>query len=67
MGVKHPLTINCQKIIKDTKRGGLKKTKKARSEEEETRKAGENMVTEDRLRCANIGSVCYSSIKPYLS
>ena len=22
MGVKHPLTINCQKIIKDTKRGG---------------------------------------------
>ena len=25
------------------------------------------MVTKDRLRCENIGSVFYSSIKPYLS
>ena len=25
------------------------------------------MVTEDRLRCENIGSVFYSGIKPYLS
>ena len=49
------------------KEGGLKKVKKAGREEEETEKAGENMVTEDRLRCANIGSLFYSSIKPYLS
>ena len=25
---------------------------------------GENVVTENRLRCENIGSVFYSSIKP---
>ena len=61
--------MNCLKIIKDTKRRGLKKAKKAGREEEETEKAGEKMVTltEDRLRCENIGSVFYSSIKPYLS
>ena len=43
--------------MKDTKRGGLKKVKKAGREEEETEKAGENIMTEDRLRCKNIGSV----------
>ena len=43
--------------------GGLKKLgKKAGREEKETEKAGENMVTKDRLRCENIGSVFYSSI-----
>ena len=41
---------------------------KTGSEEEETEKAGENMMTKDSLRCENIGSVFYSSInKPYLS
>ena len=45
--------------------GELKKVKKAGREEEETEKAGENMVTKDRLRCENIGSVFYSSIKPW--
>ena len=50
------------------KEGGLKKALKiAGKEEEETEKTGENMVTEDRLRCENIGSLFYSSIKPYLS
>ena len=46
---------------------GAKKATKAGREEEETEKAGENMVTRDRLRCENIGSVFYSSNKPYLS
>ena len=41
--------------------------KKAGKEEEETEKAGKNMVTKDRLRYENIGSVFYSSNKPYLS
>ena len=41
---------------------GAEKAKKAGREEEETEKAGENMVTKDRSRCENIGSVFYSSI-----
>ena len=64
MGVKHPLgTI--QRLLKTQKDGGWKKAKKARREEEETEKAGENMVTKDRLICENIGSVLYSNIYPY--
>ena len=44
MGVKHPL--GTVKYYKDTKRGGVKKAlKKAGRNEEETEKAGENMVT----------------------
>ena len=63
MGVKHPLrTI---KRYKAHKTRGLKKVfKKAGREEEETEMTGENMVPENRLRCENIGSVFYSSIKP---
>ena len=55
MGVKHPLI----ELSKDTKRGGLKKAKKKKAgrEEEETLKAGENMVKNDRLRCKSIGSI----------
>ena len=58
---------NCQKIVKDTKRGGLKKVKKqkGRGDRKGRRKNGD--MTDDRLRCENIGSVFYSSIKPYLS
>ena len=37
---------NCQKIIKTRKEGGVKKAlKKAERKEEETEKAGKNMVT----------------------
>ena len=68
MGVKH-LLRTIKRLLKTRKEGGWKKAKKAGREEEETEKAGEKMVTskEDRLRCENIGSVFYSSIKPYLS
>ena len=63
MGVKHSLrTVKDYKIHE--KRGGLKK---AGREEEETEKVGENMMTEDRLRCENIGSVFHSSVKSCLS
>ena len=43
MGVKHPL--GTVKYYKDTKRGVKKGLKKAGRKEEETEKAGENMVT----------------------
>ena len=46
MGVKHPL--GTVKYYKDTKRGGggvKKALRKAGRKEEETEKAGENMVT----------------------
>ena len=40
------LPCNCQKIIKTRKEGGVNKAlKKAGRKEEETEKAGENMVT----------------------
>ena len=65
--------LELSKDYKTRKEGGLKKAKnkqtnkKAGREEEETEKAGENMVTEDRLICENQGFVFYSSIKPFLS
>ena len=43
-----------------------KKRGKNRKRGRRDRKAGKNIVTEDRLRCENIGSVFYSIIKPYL-
>ena len=39
------------------KQNKTKQNKKAGREEGETEKAGENMVTKDRLRCENIRSV----------
>ena len=64
MGVKHPLrTVKRYKTHK-TRRVEKKVLIKAGREEEETEMTGENMVTENRLRCENIGSVFYSSIKP---
>ena len=64
MGVKHPLrTVKRYKTHK-TRRAEKKVFKKARIEEEETEMTGENVVTENRLTCENIGSVFYSSIKP---
>ena len=63
MGVKHPLELS--KDIKHTKRGGLKKSlKKSRKRGRRDRNDWRNVVTENRLRCENIGSVFYSSIKP---
>ena len=46
---------NCQKTIKDTERGGLIKSRD--KEEEETEKAGENILAKNRLRC-----IFYSSV-----
>ena len=68
MGVKHPFRT-VKRLLK-TQKERLKKVKKAGKEEEEKKKkAREKIVilTEDRLRCEKIGSVFYSSIKPYLS
>ena len=63
MGVKHPLrTVKRYKTHKT--RRAEKSFKKAGREEEETEMTGENVVTENRLRCENIGFVFYSSIKP---
>ena len=63
MGVKHPLRTVKRYKTHET-RGGWKSFKKAGREEEETEMARGNIVTENRLRCENIGSVFYSSIKP---
>ena len=58
MGVKK--TLELSKDYKRHEKMGAKKLKK----QEERNKAAENMVTKDRLRCENIGSVFYSSNKP---
>ena len=63
MGVKHPLRTVKRYKTQET-RGAEKCLKKAGRQEEETEMARENMVTENRFRCENIGSVFYSSIKP---
>ena len=69
MGVKHPLrTVQRKGTPKmGAEKNVKKRKKKAGREEEDTEKAEENIVTKDRLSCKNIGSVCNSSIKPYLS
>ena len=54
--LKH-LLGTVKKLLKDTERGGLIKSREKK--EEETEKAGEK--TKNRLRC-----IFYSSIKPYL-
>ena len=56
--------LKLSKGIKHTKRGGWKSFKKAGREEEETEMARQNMVTENRSRCENIGYVFYSNTKP---
>ena len=68
MGVKH-FALELFKDYKRHKNGGkgAEKTKqnktnkkKLERQEEETEKAGENTVTEDRLRCENVESVIYA-------
>ena len=55
MGIKY-LTTDVKGYKRHEKRGAEKSRKRGRRDRKHLEKAGENMVTEDRLRSENIGS-----------